>query len=74
MNGVHYQGIYGLIGKGGAKEDTDIKAATVDMGRVTVKGQHWSGGLARNRTPIKAGTGYKALASGTTPKEVSKSS
>lgn len=43
MNGVHHQGIYGLIGKGGAKEDTDIKAATVDMGRVTVKGQHWSG-------------------------------
>lgn len=68
------QSIYGLIGKGGAKEDTDIKAATVDMGRVTVKGQHWSG---RPGSEPKSHQGWdwnKALASGTTFKEVSKSS
>lgn len=37
MNDIYPQGIYGLIGKGRAKEDMDINPATVDMGRVTVK-------------------------------------
>lgn len=74
MTGVYPQGIHGLIGKGGAKEDTDINQQPWTWVESPSKVQHWRGWSGSEPYSQQGWDWNEALASGITFEEVSKSS